>query len=396
MLKKVFRQSAVEGKVTLLTISEYEEYERKGLSELPNQVVEAFQPVIYQQIGYPSRVARESELVKYVDVMQELRFDDDFDNLLGGISEDEFSLVKRLTELVADFTRSKFGTSLVARSTIMRSLNVLRHIKFIFGDNKPPIFEIGPGCGYLGAMLIMESYPYAATDVSQAFYLYQNHLWNHVSGGSVSELLDEIGENPFPLEPGRATHIPWWQFVQLRKETSPEFDIVTSNHCLAEMHPDSLGFALKTSQTFFRNSNRPVFLFEGWGTSMKYNRSVIAQRFYRSGFGLIHNDPYITAMVPKERSSSQSLLSEPNHKSHIVRRGISLTNRIKGRPNYGPYEPPVLISLDDPVGNAIVKGREQLAPLVGVNRLRDLYEKLVGDPEPLTADERFLIMARRN
>ena len=95
-------------------------------------------------------------------------------------------------------------------------------------------------------------------------------------------------------------------------ENSPHFDIVTSNHCLAEMHQDSLGFALKTSQNLFRSSDKPVFLFEGWGTSMRFNRSTIAQRFYRSGFGLIHNDAYITAMVPKDRSTSRNLLSEPN------------------------------------------------------------------------------------
>ena len=35
--------------------------------------------------------------------------------------------------------------------------------------------EIGPGSGYLGALIMQQGWKYYSTEVTQAFYLYQNH-----------------------------------------------------------------------------------------------------------------------------------------------------------------------------------------------------------------------------
>jgi len=52
-----------------LTVGEYDSAEQEAISELPNVIQEAFQPVAFQKVGYPTRISRESELVKYIEVL---------------------------------------------------------------------------------------------------------------------------------------------------------------------------------------------------------------------------------------------------------------------------------------------------------------------------------------
>ena len=286
-----------------LTVVEYNTAEETAISHLPNRIVESyFLPLSFLKTSYPTRVRNESELWKYVDVMHSLRFENDLDDLMGGsLTENEFELLKRLTTLICRFTESKFQEKRIARGSLLRMLNVLRHIKYIFGEDRPRVLEIGPGCGYLGAMLQLDGYPYAATDVCQAFYLYQNHLWNFISDGKVNELAYGNVSNEHFAAPssGYATHIPWWEFVRLRPKSAPQFDVVTINHALCELSPDSLGFLLRISKAILRgNKNIKAFIFEGWGgQSMRTNASLIKE-FHRFGYNIVHHDKKITVIVP--------------------------------------------------------------------------------------------------
>ena len=72
-----------------LTPQAYDDAERTARKELSNRIVEAFQPVTFGGFGYPVRVDDIEELWKYVDVMQERRFEHDFLHLLGGLTEHE-------------------------------------------------------------------------------------------------------------------------------------------------------------------------------------------------------------------------------------------------------------------------------------------------------------------
>ena len=170
-----------------LTVREYERIEQEAMAQTPNRVIEAFQPVTFLQLGYPIRIRSEAELFKYIDVMQETRFENDYSNFIGGLTAKEFELVQRLTSLVCKFSEERFQRKAIARSSLVRMINVQRHIQYLFGSAHPRVFEIGPGCGYLGALLMLLGYPYAATDVTQAFYLYQNHLWDFISNGQAWE-----------------------------------------------------------------------------------------------------------------------------------------------------------------------------------------------------------------
>jgi len=375
-----------------LSVAEYNRAEADAICELPNRIVEAFQPVVFQQLGYPSRVSRESELWKYIDVMHEGRFEADFSNLLEGISPLEFSVLGRLTEQICRFSNSKFGYKAIAKASVLRSLNVLRHIKYLFGDARPTVLEIGPGCGYLGAMLLLESYPYVATDVAQAFYLYQNHFWNFITEGKVIELARDSGSKgglPAPA-PGEVVHVPWWRFASLRPGDAPPFAVVTCNHTFCEMHPACLGFTLSIARDFENGTQGPTFVFEGWGSGVKNSASSVAERFYRSGFAIAHHDSKITIIDLK---SSQGHLDLPKHKQRLLRKSRSLLRRLAGARPLGQYEPRCYASSSSPWSKAILEGRSDAANTVGINLVNQFYFDLLGTEPPPTPDEQFRMLA---
>jgi len=383
----------------VLTVAEYDAAEQEAVSRLPNRIVEAYQPVTFQEVGYPVRVRRESELWKYVDVMQELRFEEDYAGLVGGLTVNEFELLKKLTELVYRFSESNFQRKLIATASILRMLNILRHIRYLFGDARPRVFEIGPGCGYLGAMLMLEGYPYAATEVAQAFYLYQNHFWNFISDGKVLELArDNASKEQFgAIPPGGAVHIPWWQFVKLEPESVPQFDIITANHCLCEMHPDSLGFALRIAQALLRGNEAPkAFLFEGWGSEIQRTQAYVAERFSRFGFNLVHHDPQITVFAPRGMESAAGHLSLPRRvKGYWVKRWPYL---LRYRSFYVPlsanitsYEPCWYTSKRNPLSRTIIQGRHSLqgGKTVTIEQVNSFYTDLLGSDDHMSPDEHF-------
>lgn len=283
-----------------LTVAEYDTFEEKAIMTTPIRIIEAFQPVLWNVTGFPSRIKKDCELYKYVDTMHELRFENDFENLLGNLTIEEFGMLQQVTKLILSFSEKNFNRKLIARSSVLRMINVFRHIKYLYGNNRPRIFEVGPGCGYLGGMLLLDNYPYASTDISQAFYLYQNNFLDFISEGKLLEgVHSEINLNK--IQEQFNIHIPWWKFVKLNSQSSAEFDLITSNHCLCEMHPQSLAFTLAISRIFLRNKAVPkIFMFEGTGWDFRYTMESVINAFEKFGFSLLHNDSQITILTPKE------------------------------------------------------------------------------------------------
>lgn len=340
-------------------------------------------------------------------MMHSLRFENDFAHLMGGLTVSEFELLKRLTELIHRFSESSFQRKMTARASVLRMLNVFRHIRYLFGDAHPRVFEIGPGCGYLGAMLMLEGYPYAATDVAQAFYLYQNHFWNFISDSKVLELARDgvSNEQLAAPSPGGAVHIPWWEFVKLRPESVPQFDIVTANHVLCEMHPDSLAFALRIAQALLRGNETPkAFVFEGWGCQLNRTRASVAEEFYRFGFNIVHNDRWITVFVPYGTEYAVDYLPLP--KRSISNKFIRGLNYYLGLAQGAPlpvktaYEPCEYASARNPLSRSVLLSRnsEQPGRTVAIEHVNALYTDLLGSEDHLSPDEHFwkFVKSRRH
>jgi hypothetical protein len=126
----------------------------------------------------------------------------------------------------------------VPRSALYRALAIVRQIRQTVQPGAT-VLEIGPGSGYVGALLLTMGYRYIAHEVTQGFYIWQSRLFDALRGAFLDLAPDGqpfCGPGPF-----RAVHIPWWHWFTPHFPYEPA--IVTANHCLTEMHPAALAFA---------------------------------------------------------------------------------------------------------------------------------------------------------
>ena len=129
-------------------------------------------------------------------------------------------------------------------------------------------------------MLLEDGIKYAATDVTQAFYLIQNRLFNHICRNSINELVNEELNNN-----SRCIHIPYWKLWEMRN--SPiETDLVVSNHALLEMSPNSLRFYLNFCRKALEKSEEGIFVFQGGGWRIDQNLIDLINLFEEYGYYL--------------------------------------------------------------------------------------------------------------
>ena len=287
-------------KAKLLDVESYNSAEAAAADLFPIRVNQAFFPEMFASVGYPARVERLDQLWRYIDVMHETRTTYNLDQLLHGLTAREFELFKEVTKIVDKHATEQYGRRAHATSALLRALHVLRLIKIVTGDERPAVLEVGPGCGYLGMLLVMEGYPYMSTDVAQAFYLYQSHMLSHVAK-DLKELAIEDGDilSLKTPKPGTAIHIPWWKWVTLTPEKiSLSAGIMTSNHCLCEMHPSSVGYLAAVSSRIL--ANHPIggkFIFDSWGYDLLHGEYTVLAKFSEHGFRLCHNETAVSAMA---------------------------------------------------------------------------------------------------
>lgn len=284
----------------LLNVECYNSAEAAAADKNSIRVNQAFFPEMFATVGYPARVERTDQLWRYIDVMHETRTNYNMDVLLHGLTAHEFDLFKEVTRIVDSHATQHYGRRAHASASLLRAIHVLRLIKIATGDDRPAVLEVGPGCGYLAMLLVLEGYPYIGTDIAQSFYLYQSHMLSHVAT-NLMEMVVEDGdilslETP---KPGTAVHIPWWKWVTLSPEQIKlSAGIMTSNHCLCEMHANSFAYLARVSnQILGRHPNGGKFVFDSWGYDLLHSEQVVLAKFVEHGFRLCHNDVGVSAMV---------------------------------------------------------------------------------------------------
>jgi hypothetical protein len=283
-----------------LDVGSYDAAEAAAIDRFPIRINQAFFPEMFAAVGYPARVKRSDQLWRYIDVMHETRTQYNMESLLHGLTKREFELFQDVTCIIDRHSTQAYGRRAHATSALLRALHVLRLVKTVTGDERPAVLEIGPGCGYLGMLLVMEGYPYIGTDVTQAFYLYQNHMLSHVSS-DLKELVDHDADI-LSLEapkPGTAVHLPWWKWVTLTPDkVRLSAGIMTSNHCLCEMHPNSMAYLAMIARRIL--SNHPSggkFVFDSWGYDLLHSEHTVLAKFVEHGFRLCHNETAVSAMA---------------------------------------------------------------------------------------------------
>ena len=177
----------------MLSIEDYNSKEIDGRIKLSNRFIRAFRPKLFENGGFPTTVQKEEELVRYIDSMHAYSFESHYNDLCGGITEKEFSLLKKTTNDIHDMTTRKYNADFLVKAPMIASICEKRIIEAALGStDEKRIFEIGGGSGTLGCLLLEDNIKYSATDVTQAFYLIQNRLFDYITNGDIKEQITKI------------------------------------------------------------------------------------------------------------------------------------------------------------------------------------------------------------
>jgi hypothetical protein len=283
-----------------LSAAAYDQAEATSRLSLTNRMIEAFSPAAFNATGYPVHVGDDRELWRYVDVMHETQSRHVIERVLDGLTSTEFAVFKKAAQFMVEFTRAHFGRPLRCENALLKAMNVYRYIKAL---DPHVVFEIGPGSGYLGLLLILDGIGYVACDNTQAFYLIQNRMWSTVAGGNFRELASEEGTLRDALcgdLKGKVVHVPWWKVVDLDLLSLPsKIDLVTANHCLAELQINAMKYYMRLAFRLLSNSKGP-FAFEGWGANYLNSASDVTREFINASFRLNYEDKFITVFGTSE------------------------------------------------------------------------------------------------
>ena len=267
-----------------LSIKDYDEMERRARVHASYPAIRAFSPVAFAQVNFPTRVAEEAELSRYADIMHEfLPRAEWLERKL--YSETEARAILRLVGQIRDLTHSLYGRAVQPLMCLFLPIPILRAVEAIASarGRRLNVYEIGPGSGHLGAYLLNAGHRYAAMDICQALYLWQNRL--------MVTIADDCCEWAWLDGPGacftqRATHVPWWHFARLHEVEPTPADIVICDAAMGEMDVFALPYILRVAKAMLARSDCGAFLFQNLGEERVNARAQVQSMLTSLGFQL--------------------------------------------------------------------------------------------------------------
>jgi hypothetical protein len=350
-----------------LTVETYDAAEQEALVCAPNRLVEACQPAGFSAVGYPTRVSCDRALNRFVEVMHEVRMPQ-IAAFLGGVAQDEIVLIEQIATRVAQMTERLYGVRRVPRESLLDALHILRHIQYLYPGQNRSVLEIGPGSGYLGALLTVLGNPYAGTDITQAFYVYQSHLLGELTGGEFAELA--FGRRA--TSHARVCHLPWWEFYALDGNPPVSAQVITCNHALCEMHPNARAYVLKVVANLLMKTPDGAFVFFSFGSPVTNPIRDVVRTAVQNGLRIAHHDDRITVMIGGGHPGADQCLP-------IAEVGSD-------------FELPAFVNESGLIGRAIADGRKALdgRAKTSVQHLDATLSSILGSPNLRTPDQRFL------
>jgi hypothetical protein len=293
----------------MISPNNYDHFESIGTSLLPIPLLMAYQPVTFNSTSYPTTIKYIEEILKYSDHNCEpetpiLYSPNSVFKLVGyhnNFTHDEFDLVNTLRQTISESLGQDFGRPIKPLSNLLAQTGPFRVVSSIASqlssETAISLFEIGPGAGYLGALLAHIDANYYSFDVTQSLYIWQNYLFSKISK---NKFKDTFQNNKFHPDPSfNNIHLPWWQYVNFLENCSLNVDIVYSNSNLGEMSKTALMIALNISKKMLENSKIGLFYYFSTGMTSQNSEQQISAAFIAAGFKLIFTDPFI-AYIPED------------------------------------------------------------------------------------------------
>lgn len=315
-----------------LEIARYDDLERKAAALLPNLAQAAFGPVTFSAGNYPTRVTEEAALGRYIDTMHENAAGEFF----GGrftLSPDEADLIAAIGDTVAGLSRERFGRAVRPWLAPLDAVGMFRIVAAFaqrLGRKQARVLEIGPGSGYLGALLNRAGFRTVSMDNTQAFYLWQNRFYGALAGSGLAEM----AEGGPPAADAAMIHLPWWSFAALHHQPALPVDFVVCDHALGEISLNALRYILRQAHRMLTAGAEPgLFLFRYSGARHVSSDRQIFAEFERAGFQTVFKRSFY-ALAPVGSPLDPLAISAEDTVSRSRSRRIVLKlgrDRLRGR-----------------------------------------------------------------
>jgi hypothetical protein len=301
-----------------LTIERYDHAEAEARVGLSIPELMAFRSVAFDSVGWPTRISDERELLRYVDhnfeaeVPALYQAGATFDPIgyRNAFTLDEQALIAAISDRVADLTERSFGRRIRPMTNLLVQtgpFRVMAQLASALKQKQLAVFEVGPGAGYLGAMLAQTGHRYFSYDVAQSLYLWQSRLLQAVSGADCRELAGlDAAAAARALSEARIVHLPWWNYVKMLSGTPARVDVVYSNSNLSEMTHVALRHVLLISRQMLADSPKGMFCFFSKGMPSQTPHDQIDAVFQQHGFHKVFDTPFHAFAVWPDAARSLS------------------------------------------------------------------------------------------
>ncbi len=289
----------------VLAIDTYDREEREVRERIGYTEYSAFGTKTFDDFGFPTRMARDDQIFRFVDWYNQqdpqrlepnLFFRDAA--LETNYTLDEVQLLTKLSQATYAITEKYCEKPIRVHFNHQGSVGLFRvtqAIADISGKEQLSVFEVGPGCGYMGAMIGFAGHNYCSYDVTQGYYIWQSRLHEHLFGNEFSEF---VGNPEVRLDQrGRIAHIPWWVYMTLYRNCPIEADVVISNSNLGEMSYDCLRYVLQLSKQMLERSDISLFVFANPGACHMNMEILIWKELEKAGYERI-TEKNVYAFVP--------------------------------------------------------------------------------------------------
>ncbi len=281
----------------ILSIADYDAAERAALLTVGYSQYAAFSPKTFADLTFPFRMTDEKELVRYSDffvttqpdLLEPGRFFRDI-SLATDFSFDEVVLLKKLASAVAAINERASSQKIpvyfnhltqVGLFRVVQALATLHHKKAL------SVFEAGPGCGYLGALLGMVGHRYASYDIAQGYYLWQNRLYDALFGAEFTEYAAEATRDYAAGIDARIAHVPWWSYMRFHERCPIKADVVLSNANLGEMQTLGLKYMLRVTRRMLEDSEIGLLVFGSVGAPVFAGFADVEREIHEAGFEFV-------------------------------------------------------------------------------------------------------------
>lgn len=277
----------------LVLPEQYDAHEERGTADLPIPMLMGFMPITFERYSYPTRIREMRALQRYADHNCEAEVPGLFVpgavfapvGYVNAFTADERDLLGIVRERVARALGNDFGRPIKPITNLLVQIGPFRaltHLARTLRREPLSMFEVGPGAAYIGALMAIAGHRYAAFDITQSLYIWQQYMLRAVAG---PDFVETAGFNRFEEAPAaRITHLPWWQYVRFLESCPIRTDFVYSNSNLGEMSPLALKLVLEVSKRMLEHSPLGVFAYFSTGMTAQSSVEQIAAAFAAAGY----------------------------------------------------------------------------------------------------------------